>query len=148
MNQTQPYMDIHSSHMSSAQSYAPQAATAGGLSHYSQYQQPPVLQPSVSNYSNTSSSYAPYGFANGVTSPHSASQTSGPMSSTFPPLPGRKPFWFIQDIGLTALRSDGSATSWFCRCTTGTATKLPFRYHWSDCTSWYETTSHCNFVGG
>ncbi|KAL9109002.1 MAG: hypothetical protein Q9227_006242 [Pyrenula ochraceoflavens] len=85
MNHTQSYLDMHPSHMSSAQPYASQAATTGGLSHYSHYQQPPVLQPNVTNYAPSPSSYTPYGYPNGVTSPHSGAQPSGGMH--YPSLP-------------------------------------------------------------
>ncbi|KAJ9209244.1 hypothetical protein DTO166G4_9163 [Paecilomyces variotii] len=75
MNQTQPYMDVHSSHLSSAQPYASQGATAGSLTHYQPYQQPPVLHPGSTTYAPTGS-YSHYGYANGVTSPQAASQPS------------------------------------------------------------------------
>lgn len=93
MNQTQPYMDVHSSHLSSAQPYASHAATAGAMAHYPQYhQQPPVLQP-ASTY-GPASSYSQYAYPSGVAS----SQTAPPppstsMSSQVPaqllPLPGK-----------------------------------------------------------
>ncbi|KKK22785.1 APSES transcription factor StuA [Aspergillus ochraceoroseus] len=58
MNQTQAYMDVHSSHLSSGQPYASHAATAGALAHYPQYhQQPPVLQPTATY--GPASSYSP-----------------------------------------------------------------------------------------
>ncbi|KAL4889794.1 hypothetical protein BDV59DRAFT_103920 [Aspergillus ambiguus] len=66
MNSTQPYMDVHSSHLSSAQPYASQAAPAGGMAHYPGYHQPPVLQP-ASTYGPTSS-YSQYAYPSGVTS--------------------------------------------------------------------------------
>lgn len=79
MNHTPPYMDVHSSHLSSAQPYASQAATAGGMSHYSYPQQPPIMQPASSTY-GPASSYHQYGY--GVTSPQSATQPpSTSMSS-------------------------------------------------------------------
>ncbi|KAJ5630595.1 uncharacterized protein N7484_010695 [Penicillium longicatenatum] len=88
MNQGPPYMDVHS-HMSSAQSYQSQAATAGAMSHYPYHQQPPVLQP-VSNYNP---SYPQYGYANGVTSPPTGhppptSSMGGQMAPQILPLPG------------------------------------------------------------
>jgi len=90
MNQTQPYMDVHSSHLSSGQSYTSQAATAGPLTHYTPYQQPPLLQP-ASTYAT--GSYSQYGYANGVTSqqttqPPSTTMTSQ-VSSQLLPLPGQ-----------------------------------------------------------
>ena len=95
MNHTPPYMDVHSSHLSSAaQPYASQAAPAGGIPHYSPYsQQPPVLQPASTTY-GPASSYSQYGYPGSVASPQSATQpppTS--MSSQMPaqllPLPGK-----------------------------------------------------------
>ena len=68
MNHSQPYMDVHS-HMSSAQPYASQAATAGTMSHYPYQHQPPVLQPATSY---APASYPQYGYPNGVTSPPTA----------------------------------------------------------------------------
>ncbi|EEH49188.2 uncharacterized protein PADG_05267 [Paracoccidioides brasiliensis Pb18] len=73
MNQTQPYLDVHTSHLSSAQPYSSHGTPATGIPPY-QYSQPPVLQ-SGSSYSSTgSSSYPSYGYSNGVTSPQSATQ--------------------------------------------------------------------------
>lgn len=98
MNHTPPYMDVHSSHLSSAaQPYASQAAPAGGIPHYSPYsQQPPVLQPASTTY-GPASSYSQYGYPGSVASPQSATQpppTS--MSSQMPaqllPLPGESAF--------------------------------------------------------
>ncbi len=95
MNQAPSYMDAHQSHMSGGQPYAPQSATAGGMSHYPQYQQqPPVLQPGPGSYAPTPGSYGQYGYANGVTSPQSAAQSvSASMGSQVPaqllPLPGK-----------------------------------------------------------
>ncbi|PLN77122.1 hypothetical protein BDW42DRAFT_8259 [Aspergillus taichungensis] len=75
MNQTQPYMDVHSSHLSSAQAYGSQAATAGGMPHYQYHQQPSVLQPASTTY-GPASSYTQYAY------PHSvASSQPGPPSS-------------------------------------------------------------------
>src|SRR2546423_7349786 len=75
MNQPQPYLDMHSApHMSSAQPYASQPATSGGVPHYPQYQQQQVLQPGSGPYAPAPTSYGTYGYANGVTSPQSASQ--------------------------------------------------------------------------
>jgi protein SOK2 len=89
MNQTQPYMDVHS-HMSSAQPYASQGATAGTMSHYPYHQQPPVLQPA----SSYASSYSQYGYPNGVTSPPTghpppASSMGGQMNPQLLPIPGQ-----------------------------------------------------------
>ncbi|KAJ5178879.1 hypothetical protein N7492_002089 [Penicillium capsulatum] len=87
MNQPPPYMDVHA-HMSSAQPYAPQGATAGAMSHYPYHQQPPVLQPA----SSYGPSYPQYGYPNGVTSPPTghpppASSMAGQMSAQLLPLP-------------------------------------------------------------
>ncbi|PGH14785.1 hypothetical protein AJ79_02801 [Helicocarpus griseus UAMH5409] len=73
MNQTQPYMDVHTSHLSSAQPYSSHGTPATGVPPY-QYSQPPVLQPGSSYASTASSSYSSYGYPNGVTSPQSATQ--------------------------------------------------------------------------
>ncbi|OQE20536.1 hypothetical protein PENSTE_c013G03053 [Penicillium steckii] len=87
MNQTQPYMDVHS-HMSSAQPYASQGATAGAMPHYNYHQQPPVLQP-ASSYGPAS--YSQYGYPNGVTSPPTGhpppSGLTGQMPAQLLPLP-------------------------------------------------------------
>lgn len=92
MNQTQPYMDVHSSHLSSAQPYASHAATAGGITHYPQYhQQPPVLQPASTSY-GPASSYTQYAWPAGVTSSQ-GHQPPTSMSAQVPaqllPLPGK-----------------------------------------------------------
>lgn len=87
MNQTQSYMDVHS-HMSSAQSYAPQGATAGAMSHYQYHGQPPVMQP-ASSYAPAA--YPQYGYAPGVSSPagHPPTSMGGQMQSQLLPLPGK-----------------------------------------------------------
>ncbi|KAJ5621240.1 hypothetical protein N7528_006023 [Penicillium herquei] len=92
MNQAQPYMDVH--HMSSAQPYASQGATAGAMSHYPYHQQPPVLQP-ASSYAPAS--YPQYGYPNGVTSPPTghpppASSIAGGLPPQILPLPGGELF--------------------------------------------------------
>src|SRR5271163_2045 len=86
MNQSQPYMDMHTApHMSSAQPYASQPATSGGVPHYPQYQQQQVLQPGSGHYAPAPTSYGTYGYANGVTSPQSGSQPgSTPVGSQVP----------------------------------------------------------------
>ncbi|PYH40123.1 cell pattern formation-associated protein stuA, partial [Aspergillus saccharolyticus JOP 1030-1] len=92
MNQTQPYMDVHSSHLSSGQPYASHAATAGGIAHYPQYhQQPPVLQPASSTY-GPASSYAQYAYPGGVSSSQPGPQPpstslSGQVPAQLLPLP-------------------------------------------------------------
>jgi len=93
MNQPQQYMDSHQSHMSAGQSYAPQPTTAGGMSHYPQYQQqPPVLQTGPGGYAPPPSSYGQYSYPNGVTSPqgssHPVSSSLGSQMNPMLPLPG------------------------------------------------------------
>ncbi|PLB47057.1 apses transcription factor StuA [Aspergillus steynii IBT 23096] len=90
MNQTQPYMDVHSSHLSSAQPYASHAATAGGIPHYQYHQQPPVLQPASTSY-GPASSYSQYAYPGGVTSSQGGHQPPTSMGAQVPaqllPLP-------------------------------------------------------------
>ncbi|PWY70411.1 cell pattern formation-associated protein stuA [Aspergillus heteromorphus CBS 117.55] len=92
MNQTQPYIDVHPAHLSSAQSYASHAATAGGIAHYPQYhQQPPVLQPASTTY-GPASSYSQYAYPGGVTSSQAGPQPpttsmSGGVAAQLLPLP-------------------------------------------------------------
>ncbi|QSS51723.1 cell pattern formation-associated protein [Histoplasma capsulatum var. duboisii H88] len=91
MNQTQPYLDVHASHLPSAQPYSSHSTSASGIPPY-QYSQPPVLQPGSSYSSSGASSYPSYGYPNGVTSPQSATQAvTNTMSSHVPaqilPLP-------------------------------------------------------------
>ncbi len=74
MNQNPPYMDMHAgSHMSSAPSYSHPANAP--MPHYPQYQHPPVMQHG-SHYAPPQ--YSNYGYANGVTSPQSATGPMGP----------------------------------------------------------------------
>ncbi|PGG97448.1 protein SOK2 [Blastomyces parvus] len=91
MNQTQSYLDVHTSHLSSAQPYSSHGAPASSIPPY-QYSQPPVLQPGSSYSSSGASSYPSYGYPNGVTSPQSATQAvTNALSSHVPaqilPLP-------------------------------------------------------------
>ncbi|KAK2848521.1 hypothetical protein FQN49_005640 [Arthroderma sp. PD_2] len=74
MNQTQPYMDVQSSHLASSQPYTSQGTPAENLSHYSQYQQPSLLQPGPTAYA-PSHSYPQYGYSNGITSPPASNQS-------------------------------------------------------------------------
>lgn len=67
------------SHMSAGQAAAPQTVTSGGMPHYAQHQQPPLLQPGPGQYSPAQAPYGQYGYANGLTSPHAQHQVSGPM---------------------------------------------------------------------
>ena len=88
------YLDMHHSHLSGGQHSAPQTVTSG-MSHYSQYGQPPLLQPGPGNYSPAQSSYGSYGYSNGVASPQTATHagSGGMIGSQVPPqllpLPGR-----------------------------------------------------------
>ncbi|KIW10273.1 hypothetical protein PV08_11235 [Exophiala spinifera] len=86
MNQTQPYMDMHpGSHISSGPSYSHSATAPMG--HYQPYQQPPILPPTSTHYTHPQA-YSGYGYANGVTSPQSASGPVGqPVQSQIPSLP-------------------------------------------------------------
>lgn len=98
-HQQQQYMDSQQSQMSAGQSYAPQSTTAGGLTHYPQYQQaqPPVLQPAPSSYSHSPGPYGQhYSFGNGMTSPHGTGQPvsasmASHMNPGLPPLPSKYP---------------------------------------------------------
>ncbi|EXJ80256.1 hypothetical protein A1O1_08398 [Capronia coronata CBS 617.96] len=88
MNQAQPYMDMHpASHISSGPSYSHSATTAP-LGHYQQYQQPPVIPPAPTHYGHPQG-YSNYGYANGVTSPQSATgHVAQQVQSQMPSLPG------------------------------------------------------------
>ena len=89
MNQQQQYLDSSQSHMSGGSSYAAQPQTAGGISHYGQYQQQqPALQPGPGSYTPSQSSYGQYAYGNGVTSPQSVGHPSS-MNSQLLPLPGK-----------------------------------------------------------
>ncbi|GES66168.1 APSES transcription factor StuA [Aspergillus terreus] len=85
MNSTQPYMDVHSSHLSSAQPYASQAAPAGSMTHYPGYHQPPVLQP-ASTY-GPASSYSQYAYPTSVTSSQPPSSMGSHVPTQLLPLP-------------------------------------------------------------
>ena len=97
MNHGTAYMDMHHSHMSGGQPQTPQTVTSGGMPHYSQYGQPPLLQPGPGSYSPAQNSFGQYGYANGVASPQSAGHpSSGAMvGSQVPaqllPLPAMAP---------------------------------------------------------
>jgi protein SOK2 len=91
MNHSQSW-DVHQSHMSAGPAHAPLPVTSGGMTQYSHYQQPPLLQPGPSNYSS-GGPYGQYGYSSGITSPQSAGHpVSAPMSSQMNahllPLPG------------------------------------------------------------
>ena len=89
MNQTQPYMDMPSSHLTSTQPYSSQASSADHVPPYSHYSQPPVLHhhPGTATYGHgTAPAYSAYGYPNNVSSPQSAPQPSANMLS----LPPRK----------------------------------------------------------
>ncbi|KAL1954203.1 hypothetical protein VTO42DRAFT_1519 [Malbranchea cinnamomea] len=78
MNQTQPYLDVHPSHLASTQPYTSQPGPAENVSHYPQYQAP-VLHPT--SYGHGTSSYPQYGYPNGVSSP----TTSQPITNALAP---------------------------------------------------------------
>ena len=92
MNQTQPYMDVQSSHLASSQPYTSQGTpTENSISHYPQYQQPSLLQPGPTAYA-PSHNYPPqYGYSNGITSPPSNQPVPNPLNGQGPtqilPLP-------------------------------------------------------------
>lgn len=96
MNHPQSYMNVHPSHLSSAQPYAPHGATAGSIPHYHQYhQQPPMLQSAPSTYAPAA--YPQYGYAGGLPSPQPATHPpTTSVGSQVPaqllPLPGK--FYF------------------------------------------------------
>lgn len=122
MNQTQSYMDVHTSHFSSPQPYGSHGATAGGMVPYSHYQQPPpILPPGSAGYPSTPSSYS-YPYSNGVTS--TTQPASNSISSQVPaqilPLPGE-----LLCHGLLLLPADliiyshdqsYSDSPWICQC--------------------------------
>jgi protein SOK2 len=68
------------SHMSGGQPPPPQTVTSGGMGHYPQHQQPPLLQPGPAQYAPAPAPYNQYGYSNGLTSPQSAGhQVPGSM---------------------------------------------------------------------
>ncbi|RDL37862.1 DNA-binding of Mlu1-box binding protein MBP1 [Venustampulla echinocandica] len=71
MNHGQQDM-YYSSHISAGQPPPPQTVTSGGMSHYPQHQQPPLLQPGPAQYSTAPGPYNQYGYSNGLTSPPAA----------------------------------------------------------------------------
>ncbi|KAI2059127.1 hypothetical protein LOZ40_006808 [Ophidiomyces ophidiicola] len=86
MNQTQSYMDVHSSHLASAPPYTTQAGPVETLPHYP-YQQPPLLQPGPTAYAPTTSAYQ-YGYSNSTTSGQPVSNSLAPhMPAQILPLP-------------------------------------------------------------
>lgn len=92
-------MDMHpAAHISSGPSYS-HSATAAPLGHYQQYQQPPVIPPASTHY-GPPQGYSNYGYANGVTSPQSATgHVAQHVQSQMPSLPGEWPVlwqWFLR----------------------------------------------------
>ncbi|TAQ90684.1 hypothetical protein B7494_g1017 [Chlorociboria aeruginascens] len=72
----------YSAHISTGQPPTPQTVTSGGMQHYPQHQQPPLLQPGPPQYSPAPGPYNQYGYANGLASPQSAShQVPGSMGT-------------------------------------------------------------------
>lgn len=115
MNSTQPYMDVHSSHLSSAQPYASQAAPAGAMTHYTGYHQPPVLQP-ASTY-GPASSYSQYAYPNSVTSSQPPSSMGSHVPTQLLPLPGKLalqpvgiPSNHLQSLAMACRRRDTATT--------------------------------------
>jgi hypothetical protein len=162
MNQPQPYIDMHAApHMSSAQPYASQPATSGGVPHYPQYQQQQILQPGPGHYAPAPTSYGTYGYPNGVTSPQSASQPSStPVGSQVPShgltLPG-KDIWLLQIInanlwGFPSHDHRPTGTAQLHVLSRRTWTRLscaaPVRYHRPSRSTRYETASYGNVMGG
>lgn len=68
----------YQSHLTSGQAPPPQTVTTNVMAQYPQHQQPPLLHPGHGQYTPTQPSYH-YGYGNGLTSPQSVSQVSGPM---------------------------------------------------------------------
>jgi enhanced filamentous growth protein 1 len=91
MNSLQSYADVHQSHMSAPNTHVPSTGAPSALSHYPQYQQPPLLQPGPGSYPSQSA-YGAYGYGNGVGQAASAHPVSSSMSSALVPqtlpLPG------------------------------------------------------------
>ena len=150
MNQNPPYMDMHAgSHMSSAPSYAHPASAP--MSHYPQYQHPPPMQPG-SHYAPPQ--YSNYGYANGVTSPQSA---TGPMGSGYPSqniqLPGTNTV-HSAERHLTYISSEQQSTaSALLRASklysdaAVPSNSTTIRHHGANCAAWYETSRHCYSLG-
>ena len=93
MNQPQPYMDVHSSHVSSAQQYGSLPAPGGSSSNMGSYQQ--GMMQHQGSYPSTPASYPTYNYANGVISPQSGPQHQSTalapsmQSAMLPHLPGK-----------------------------------------------------------
>ena len=87
-----PQEMYYPSHMSAGQPPPPQTVTSGGMGHYPQHQQPPLLQPVPAQYAHAPGSYNQYGYSNGLTSPQSAGQQGNvlplPAMSAQPGMPG------------------------------------------------------------
>ncbi|KAH6899841.1 cell pattern formation-associated protein stuA [Thelonectria olida] len=92
MNQppAEMYYPPQQQHLSAGQAAASQAVTSSGINHYSQHQQPPLLQPGPAQYS-ASPQYPGYNnYTNGLTSPPTAAPSvANPMNAQHVlPLPG------------------------------------------------------------
>ncbi|KAH0258384.1 apses-domain-containing protein, partial [Aureobasidium melanogenum] len=72
MNQTQPYMDVSQSHMSSS---IPSSAPPPGLGHYASYHQPQPISSQSHPYGSSPSSYSQY-YTNGLAPLHHPSAGS------------------------------------------------------------------------
>jgi len=156
MNQPPQYMDSHQSHLSAGQSYAPQPTTAGGMSHYPQYQQqPPVLQTGPGGYAPPPNSYGQYSYTNGVTSPqggsHPVSSSMGPQMNAMLPLPGT--FLRFQQCSSNQANYDSNAPRrttkrlWWCSWGYPGIFSAKLRYDRSGRASWDEASSYGDSVG-
>lgn len=90
----QPAADMYyaqqQQHLSAGQAATPQTVTSNAITHYSQHQQPPLLQPGPASYSASPQYSAGYTYANGITSPPTAAPSvANPMNPQHVlPLPG------------------------------------------------------------
>ncbi|KAG9238104.1 hypothetical protein BJ875DRAFT_502263 [Amylocarpus encephaloides] len=70
----------YTSHISTGQQPPPQTVTSSAMGHYSQHQQPPLLQPGPAQYNSAPASYNQYPYSSGLASPQSAGhQVPGSM---------------------------------------------------------------------
>lgn len=99
MNSIQPYTDVHQSHMAATQAHAPSTGPPSNLGHYSQYQQPPLLQPGPQSYPSAAGPYAQYPYGNGI-GQSGGHAVSSSMSSALVP----------QALPLPAMSTPGSAS--------------------------------------
>lgn len=93
MNQTQAYMEVHPSHMPSAQPYHPHGPPSGPLGPYGQHYHSAALLPTGSTYGPSADSYPSYNGYGGMTSPPATSHSVPPpmtsqVGSQILPIPG------------------------------------------------------------